>query len=144
MTAATRTDERAEADRDRGSIAVELVLVAPLLIVLLLFVVGLGRIAHTRGQIDGAAAEAARSASLQRTPSAAQQAGQDAARAQLGDRSCRSLDIAIDASRLRPGGDVTASVRCVASLAGLGLAGFPGSRTFTASAIAPIETYRSR
>jgi Flp pilus assembly protein TadG len=131
-------------DRDRGSIAVEVVLVAPLLVALLLFVVGLGRIAHTRGQIDGAAADAARTASLARTPAAAQLAGESAARAQLGDRSCRSLDVDIDTTRFRPGGDVVARLRCVSSLAGLGLAGFPGTRTFNATAHAPIEIYRSR
>ena len=131
-------------ERDRGSIAVELVLLAPLLIALLLFVVGLGRIAHARGQVDGAAADAARSASLARTPEAAQRAGDDAARAYLGEDACRALSIEIDTAALRPGGQVTARVRCVASLAGLGLAGFPGSRTFTATASAPRETFRSR
>ncbi|MGQ0631507.1 MAG: TadE/TadG family type IV pilus assembly protein [Sporichthyaceae bacterium] len=135
--------EVAQGDRERGSIAVELVLLAPLLIALLVFVVGLGRIAHTRGQVDGAAADAARSASLERAPSAAQQAGERAARAYLGD-ACQRLDIEIDVARLRPGGAVIAQVRCVASLAGLGMAGFPGSRSFTATSHAPIDTYRGR
>lgn len=131
-------------DRDRGTIAVELVLVAPLLIALLLFVVGLGRIAHTRGQIDGAAADAARSASLAPTPLAAQREGASAARAHLGEQACRSLDVDIDTTRFRPGGEVIAHVRCVVSLSGLGLAGFPGARAFTATVHTPIETFRSR
>lgn len=130
--------------RDRGSVAVEVVLVAPLVVVLLVFVAGLGRIAHTRGQVDGAAADAARSASLQRTPVAAQRAGQDAANAYLGPHACRRLDVAVDTSKLRPGGDLTAKVRCEASLAGLGMSGLPGSRTFTATAVAPIDTYRGQ
>lgn len=130
------------APRDRGSVAVEVVLVAPLLIVLLVFVAGLGRIAHTRGQVDGAAADAARSASLERTPAAAQRAGESAARAYLGDRACRQLDVAIDTAQLRPGGAVTAQLRCTASLAGLGMAGLPGTRVFAATAIAPIDAYR--
>lgn len=129
-------------DRERGSIAVELVLLAPLLIALLLFVVGLGRIAHARGQVDGAAADAARSASLARTPEAAQRAGDDAARAYLGKGGCSALSVEIDTAALRPGGQVTARVRCVASLAGLGLAGFPGSRTLTATAVVPLEVFR--
>lgn len=131
-------------DPQEGSIAVELVILTPLLLVLLMFVVGLGRIAHTSGEVDGAAADAARSASLSRTPAAAQEAGERAARAHLDGGSCRSLDVEIDTTRLRPGGIVTASVRCTASLAGLGLAGFPGARTFTATASAPIDTYRGR
>lgn len=141
----TRPRQRCGPDgRDRGSIAVELVLLAPLLIALLLFVVGLGRIAHARGQVDGAAADAARSASLARTPEAAQRAGDDAARAYFGENGCRALYVEIDTGALRPGGQVIARVRCVVSLAGLGLAGFPGSRTLTATVSAPRETFRSR
>ncbi|MGQ0631596.1 MAG: TadE/TadG family type IV pilus assembly protein [Sporichthyaceae bacterium] len=130
--------------RDAGSVAVEVVLVAPLLIVLLVLVAGLGRIAHTRGQVDGAAADAARSASLERTGAAAQRAGESAARAYLGDRACQQLDVAIDTAKLRPGGTVSAQLRCTASLAGLGMAGLPGSRAFTATAVAPIDTYRGQ
>jgi Flp pilus assembly protein TadG len=129
---------------DQGSIAVEVVLLAPLLIALLVFVAGLGRMAHARGQVDGAAADAAQSASQQRAAPAAQRAGEEAARAYLGDSSCRRLDVVIDSARLRPGGSVTATVRCEASLAGLGLAGLPGSRAFTATAVVPIDTYRGR
>lgn len=146
MTARDRGSSTAAAARDpeEGSIAVELVILTPLLLALLMFVVGLGRIAHASGEVDGAAADAARSASLLRTPTAASEAGADAARAYLGGGSCRSLDVAIDTTQLRPGGAVTARVRCTVSLARLGLAGFPGARTFTASVSVPIENYRGR
>jgi Flp pilus assembly protein TadG len=128
----------------RGSVAIEVVLITPLLIALLLLVAGLGRSAHTRGQVDGAAADAARTASLQRTPDAAQAAGEKAARAYLGPDACRSLDVRVDVATFRPGGAVTAVVRCTASLAGLGLSGLPGSREFTATAVAPLDLYRSQ
>jgi len=139
----TPTEAGQPGPRDRGSIAVEVVLVAPLLVALLVLVAGFGRIAHTRGQVDGAAADAARAASLQRDPGQAQRSGEDAARSYLGT-GCRSLDVSIDTAGFRPGGTVRADVRCVASLAGLGLSGFGGSHTFTASATAPLDTYRSR
>jgi Flp pilus assembly protein TadG len=128
---------------DRGSAAVEVVLVAPALIALMLLVAGLGRIAHARGEVDGAAADAARSASLQRNSVTAKLVGSDAARAYLGPGACRSLATRIDTAALRPAGFVTAHVSCVASFAGLGLAGFPGSRTFAATATVPITAYRS-
>ena len=143
-TAGASTGAVQARDPEEGSIAVELVILTPLLLVLLMFVVGLGRIAHASGEVDGAAADAARSASLLRTPAAAQEAGERAARAHLDGGSCRSLDVDIDTTRLRPGGIVTARVRCTASLARLGLAGFPGGRTFTATASVPIDTYRGR
>lgn len=138
-----RPDRRAPGD-DRGSIAIEVVLIAPVLIALLLLVAGLGRLAHTRGQVDGAAADAARTASLQRDRDAAKAAGEEAARAYLGPDACRTLDVRVDTAAFRPGGAVTAVVRCTVSLAGIGLSGLPGSRDFTATAVAPLDSYRSR
>jgi Flp pilus assembly protein TadG len=131
-------------NREHGSAAVELVLVAPILIALLLFTVGLGRMAHARGQVDGAAREAARAASLERSPQAAKTAGEQAARALLAGEhiTCATLSVAVDVSAYRPGGLVTARVTCRASLSGLGLSGLPGSKSFEATAVAPLENYR--
>ena len=47
---------------ERGSAAVELVLLTPLLVSLMLFVVALGRMASAEGTVDDAARDAARSA----------------------------------------------------------------------------------
>jgi len=107
-------------------------------------VVGLGRMAHARGQVDGAVREAARAASLERTPEAARTAGEQAARALLAGENitCSTLSVSVDVSGYRPGGLVTATVSCVTLLSGLGLSGLPGSKTFHATAVAPIEKYR--
>jgi Flp pilus assembly protein TadG len=131
---------------ERGSAAVEIVLVAPLLVALLLFVAGLGRMATARGQVEGAAREAARAASLERSLPAAASAGQAAARATLAgeDITCARLAVAVDVTSYRPGGRVTARVECTASMAGLGMAGFPGHRSFTATSVAPIERWRGQ
>src|SRR5712691_10613785 len=56
---------------ERGSATVEFVIAAPLLAAVLLLVAGLGRIAEARGQVEGAAREAARTASLQPAPAGA-------------------------------------------------------------------------
>jgi len=129
----------------RGSAAVEIVLVAPLLVALLLFVAGLGRMATARGQVEGAARDAARAASLERSVPSASAAGEAAARATLaGQRiTCADLAVTVDVSAYRPGGRVTATLACTTSLAGLGIAGFPGHRTFRATSIAPIENWRA-
>src|SRR5437016_6332033 len=50
--------------RERGSATAELVLVTPLLILFVLFIVGLGRLAHARAMVNDDAAQAARAASL--------------------------------------------------------------------------------
>ena len=91
-------------DRERGSVTTELVIVTPLLLLLLLFVVALGRMAGSRIDINGAASEAARSASIARTPLAAQDAARQTATAALADQhvTCASLDVTTDTSRFVP------------------------------------------
>ncbi|HSS08353.1 MAG TPA: TadE family protein, partial [Acidimicrobiales bacterium] len=56
---------------ERGSATVELVLIAPVLVLLMLFAVAAGRFSVARNQVNEAARDAAREASTWRTPSAA-------------------------------------------------------------------------
>ncbi len=130
---------------ERGSAAVELTLLAPVLVVVLLFVVGLGRMAHARQQVESVSADAARAASLERTTTAANGVAQAAARASL-DRaglSCTAMDVGVDVSDYQPGGSVTVTVTCTAGLADVAMAGFPGTRRFTSSTTVPVESLRA-
>src|SRR5690606_33827341 len=70
---------------ERGSAAIELTLLTPVLLVILLFVVGLGRMAHARQQVEAAAADSARAASLERNTALSRSAAHRAAKASLGD-----------------------------------------------------------
>lgn len=128
----------------RGSAAVELVLVAPVLLVALLLVVGLGRLASARQEVDGAAASAARAASLERNTALSAEAAEQAATATLTDRgiSCQSLSVQVDVSAYQPGGEVSVTASCTVPLDDVALSGLPGSRTLTSTAVVPIETYR--
>lgn len=128
----------------RGSAALELTLLAPVLMVILLFVVGLGRMAHARQEVEAVAADAARAASLERNTAMSARAARDAADRSLGDAgvSCAGLSVSVDLSSYEPGGSVTVTVSCRANLSDVAMAGFPGSRTFTATSRVPIETYR--
>lgn len=131
---------------DRGTAAVELVLVAPLLVMMLLLVAGLGRMATARGLVEGAARDAARAASLERSLAAATSVGRAAAGDSLAGSGvqCAELAVNVDAADYRPGGQVTATVVCTVAMARFGLAGFPGARTFRATAVVPIERWRGR
>ena len=131
---------------ERGAAAIELVLMAPVLMVILLFVVGLGRMAHARQQLESVAADSARAASMERNTHASAQAARDAAEASLGEAgvSCSGLQVAVDLSSYQPGGTVRVTVTCQAMLADVAMAGFPGSRTFTATSTVPIENFRSQ
>jgi Flp pilus assembly protein TadG len=127
-----------------GSAAVELVLVTPVFVVLLLFVVGLGRMAHARQDVTTAAGVAARAASIEVNPAVAASDARRAANETLANKGldCRALRVAVDVSDYRPGGIVKATVWCTADLSDAVLSGLPGSRTFTATGRVPIETWR--
>ena len=130
---------------DGGSVTVELTVLAPVVLALLLFTVGLGRIEDADGQVTGAARDAARAASLAADPAAATGAARDTAAADVaGDGlDCRDLNVTVDTAGFSAGGSVTVHVSCTADLADLALAGLPGRKTLTATSTAPIETYRS-
>ena len=131
--------------RERGSASVELALIAPVLIMLLLLVAGLGRLALAKQEVTAAAHDAARAASLERDIGAAAGQGRAAAERALADRgmSCASLSVDVDTSGYRSGGQVRAEVVCVADLGDLAHAGLPGSKTYRAQAVVPIEQYKA-
>jgi Flp pilus assembly protein TadG len=129
---------------DRGTVAVELVLLAPLFLALLLFVVGLGRLAEARSHVTGAARDAARAASQQRTPAAARAAAEQTATADLAGAglSCAHLTVQTDTVDFVPGGVVRVAVECTADLRDLVGVGLPTTKTLQVTAAAPLETYK--
>ena len=99
---------------EEGMATLEIVLALPVLIMVALFVVGLGRMAEARSIVDAAAFDAARAASLERNVGAAQAVGHDAAKASIGTTgvACTGLTIQVDVSQYTVGGHVTATVAC--------------------------------
>jgi Flp pilus assembly protein TadG len=125
---------------DRGSVTVELVLVAPLFIALLLFVVFCGRMGRTAQIVRELAGSAARAASVARTEDAARVAAGSAVSVASGDLSCRPPDVSFGSDGTVD--TVSVRVRCEASLAGLALLPINGTRTFSSSATEAIDAYR--
>ena len=130
--------------RERGSAAAELVLMTPFLVLLLLFAVAAGRLVQARLEVDSAAQQAARAASLARTPQAASAQAQQVAQAALAGQpvTCDPAVITPDTSDFTPGGEVTVQVTCTVHLSDLSLLHIPGSETITSTFTAPIDTYR--
>ena len=122
----------------------ELAILAPTLIVMLMLIVGFGRVTQARQLVDQSAAAAARAATLTTAPGPADTAARGAAAASLAQAglSCRSLTTRLDLSAFRPGGLISATTVCVADLSGLAAAGLPGSITLTATATTPLEPFR--
>jgi Flp pilus assembly protein TadG len=130
--------------RDRGSMTLEFALLAPAFIVLLLLLLVGGRVVEAQGQVDGAARDAARAASVQVYRSNVLPAIQQAADSDLdsspSDNMCpRGLHETWGGGNAD--GEVTVTVRCA-----INLSFFPGlgTLTMTGKALAPLDTYVER
>jgi Flp pilus assembly protein TadG len=125
--------------------AVELALLTVALVVLMLFVVAVGRVSQVQGSIEEAATDAARAASIARTADVAVSEGRRVALADLAaDRvACPDPEVDIDAVELQPGGQVRAVVTCQVPFGDLVLLRLPGARQISASAVEVVDVYRS-
>jgi Flp pilus assembly protein TadG len=129
---------------ERGSAAVEMVLIAPLLILVLLFVLFCGRLAHARLRVDDAAHQAARAASLTRDPASAAAAATAAAGDALrsSGASCATHSASVDTTAFRPGGAVTVTVSCTIEVGDLSGLHLPGHVVQTASSTSVVDAFR--
>jgi len=125
----------------RGSMAIEIVLLTPVLMSFTMLVVAGGRLVGRQGDVDSAARDAARAASIERTADAAITVAQAVAADALPDgAACQPA--AVDISRWAQGGSVGVTIRCQVSYAGLGLIGLPGSAGVQGSSVAPLDQFR--
>lgn len=148
MTSSTpRRRQRAGRD-ERGSTAIETLIMATAAMGLVLLVVAAGRYVDGAAQAHDAAYAAARAASLEPAAGQGIPAGRRAAATSLAERgkSCVNLVVSFAGSDFNPGGQVVAQVRCTVSLLDTGALGRQlGLRprsAFTERAVVPIESYR--
>ena len=131
---------------DRGSVAAELAITAPVLVMLLVFVaVVIHRGVDARIRVNDVAHQAARAASIETTPAAATAAAESTAAAALSDAGlvCQALEVHTLAAGLRPGSAVRVSVACQVDFGDALLLGVPASKRLSASASEPVDTWRS-
>ena len=119
-------------------------MVTPVLLAFIVLLVYAARVTRTQGEIENAARDAARAASIERDAANASAAANDVAAANLDDAgiNCTSFSVVTDTSSFAPDGTVRVSVSCTVGLDDLGLLGVPSSRTMTASFTAPIDALR--
>ncbi|MBA0049773.1 pilus assembly protein TadE [Streptomyces sp. AJS327] len=130
---------------ERGSATTELVILIPLLILVALITVALGRLVDARLVVSDAAHQAARAASIARSEEAARSAARQAVAAALRDAgaACARTQIVVDTDGLTPGGAIRTGVECTTTLGDLTRTGFPGQVTLTEHALSPIDAFRS-
>ncbi|MEV7393939.1 TadE/TadG family type IV pilus assembly protein [Streptomyces sp. NPDC091215] len=128
----------------RGSVTLELVLMIPILILMLWFLVYCGRLSDTRLQIEDAAHQAARAASLDRNAHTAAIDARSTAASALREAglTCQSLSVATNGT-LRAGSTVTVSISCTVGLHDLALLQVPGATTLNADSASPVDVFRS-
>jgi Flp pilus assembly protein TadG len=139
---------------DRGSMAVEFVVAAPALVLLLLLVSAGGQWLSATGDVGSAARDAVRAASLARTFPDAQANAQAAAQSDLGARCgggapATKVQLFQNGAPVGPGNfavaqQIQVTVSCVASLAVFHVIGFPVSQAFADNATAPLDPFEDR
>jgi Flp pilus assembly protein TadG len=134
---------------DAGNAALELVILAPVILFLLGLVIAAGRTSVAQGSVAAAARDAARQASISLTPGAAETAALSSAQAALGQDglNCDPV-VRVNVSGFGvPVGEpatVQATVTCRVSLSNLLVPGMPGGRTLRATFTSPLDPYRGR
>lgn len=132
---------------DRGSVSTEMAAVmVAFLGGFLLLVVFAGRVAQAENDVRSAAHVAARAASLTGNPERAETEARRAAEANLATSgmSCRDgLDITVDLDQFRPGGWVGVTIDCHASFSDVASLAVPGERSFSATSVEVIDSYRA-
>lgn len=136
--------------RQRGSLAVEFAILVPALVLLFGLIIGGARTWLARTGVQHMAGAAARAASLERSPDAAQQAANRLAaqQAAASGMRCQPLSVHLDAAALtQPAGTlgrITARVDCQVPLGDIIVPGWPGTVMVSANAEAVVDTYRGR
>jgi hypothetical protein len=129
--------------RDRGSMTLEFALLAPAFILLVLLLVVGGRIIEAQSQVDGAARDAARAASVQVYGYNVHPAIAQAAQGDLdsGGHDMCPGGLSESWGGGSAAGEVTVDVHCT-----INLSFFPGlgTITMTGHALAPLDTYVER
>jgi Flp pilus assembly protein TadG len=136
---------------NRGSMSVEFVIAAPMLVVLLLLIAFAGQWFNTTSQVGAAARDAARTASNIVNWDNVQPAAQAAANEDLngvctGDPTVLIDQPSPDAWAVGPGQeqDIEVTVSCTMNLDPFNYIGIHGNHTFSATAFAPLDPYSFR
>ena len=114
--------------------AVEMVLIVPVIFAFVLFIVFCGRLVSYQGDVDATARDAARAVTLTRTLDSSAM-----------DRVVSaSLESRCDPAKLVPTPTtIRVDLVCHVPLSDLGLVGIHGTKTVRASSTVPLDTYRS-
>ncbi|MFD5627757.1 TadE/TadG family type IV pilus assembly protein [Streptomyces sp. NPDC127072] len=126
--------------RDRGLSTIEVVILAPVMILFILVLVAFGQLVDGRGALDGAARDAARAGSIQKDHATAMTEARKAAEADLTDVCSGPVTVTQTSAGFAPDTLFTVEVSC--EVRGLAMLGLDVPTTLTASFSSPLDPFR--
>ncbi|MER7178314.1 TadE/TadG family type IV pilus assembly protein [Streptomyces hyaluromycini] len=127
-------------DDDRGLSTVEVVILAPVMILFILVLVAFGQLVDGRGAIDGAARDAARAGSIQKDHATAMSEAQKAAEADLSDVCSGPVSVVQTSAGFQSGTIFTVEVSC--EVRGLAMLGLDIPTTLSSTFSSPLDPLR--
>ncbi|MEV8036597.1 TadE/TadG family type IV pilus assembly protein [Streptomyces sp. NPDC086182] len=125
---------------DRGLSTIEVVILAPVMILFILVLVAFGQLVDGRGALDGAARDAARAGSIQKDHATAIAEARRAAEADLGDICTGPVTVTQTSAGFVPDTLFTVEVSC--EVRGLAAIGLDVPTTLRASFSSPLDPFR--
>lgn len=125
---------------DRGLSTVEVVVLAPVMIMFILVLVAFGQLVDGRGALDSAARDAARAGSLQKDHATAMSEARAVAEANLQDVCSGPVTVVQTSRGFAPDTLFTVQVSC--EVRGLAMLGLDIPTTLTARFSSPLDPYR--
>ncbi|MFG3248098.1 TadE/TadG family type IV pilus assembly protein [Streptomyces sp. NPDC048187] len=125
---------------DRGLSTVEVVILAPVMILFILVLVAFGQLVDGRGALDGAARDAARAGSIQKDHGTAIAEARKAAESNLSDVCSGPVSVVQKSAGFEPDTLFTVEVSC--EVRGLASIGLDIPTTLSATFSSPLDPYR--
>ena len=125
---------------DRGISTIEVVIIAPVFFLFILVLVAFGQLAQGRGAVDGAARDAARAGSIQKSRDVAMAEAIRAAEANLGDVCAGPVSVRKTSAGFDPGGFFRVEVSC--EIRGLAMLGLDVPTRISGEAVSSLDPFR--
>ncbi|MEW2807560.1 TadE/TadG family type IV pilus assembly protein [Streptomyces massasporeus] len=125
---------------DSGLSTIEVVILAPVMILFILVLVAFGQLVDGRGALDGAARDAARAGSIQKDHATAMAEAKKAAEANLADVCSGPVTVTQTSQGFEPDTIFTVEVSC--QVRGLAMLGLDVPTTLSASFSSPLDPFR--
>ncbi|MBC2907199.1 TadE/TadG family type IV pilus assembly protein [Streptomyces cupreus] len=127
---------------DRGLSTIEVVILAPVMMLFILVLVAFGQLVDGRGALDGAARDAARAGSIQKDHGTAMAEARKAAEANLADVCSGPVTVTQTSAGFDPEVDPLFSVQVSCKVRGLAMLGLDIDPTMDATFSSPLDPFR--